>query len=314
MTATPPDPSSPDAPSDAHNGAPFDAEALRARLDPIWPGLRVETHAALGSTNDAALAWLRRGDAAGDLPAPLLVCAEAQTAGRGRQGRQWHSPPGRNLLFSLALPLPGDGIDPATGLAFGQPNAFNLAAAAIVCDRIERRSPLRPAIKWPNDVHVERRKLAGILSERASGGEGARGRINDQTAGQPGGRTGGIVVGIGLNVNAAPEDFPPDLRPVAVSLRQLTGAPWDRQALLTEIAGDLLKLAAGRDADAWTRAADAWRARCDTLGRWVTVARGNERIEGTALGLETDGALVIRTAEGALHRIDAGEVTLEKAE
>jgi BirA family biotin operon repressor/biotin-[acetyl-CoA-carboxylase] ligase len=278
----------------------IDALDLRRRLESVAPGLEVQAHAVVASTNDLAMAWLREA-AAGNGPSPpaLLVCAERQTAGRGRFGRPWWSAAGRNLLFSLALPL--------AGLPPNANTAFNLAAAAIVCDRIERAGALRPAIKWPNDVHLGQRKIAGILSELAGPAGDARNAAGIREA-------AGIVVGIGINVNAAAEEFPEELRETAGSLMSLSGAAWDRQELLAGIAGGLLELAADRRAATWSRAADAWRARCDTLGRWVTIVSGSERIEGTALGLEEDGALVVRTAEGSLRRVEAGEVTLEKAQ
>jgi BirA family biotin operon repressor/biotin-[acetyl-CoA-carboxylase] ligase len=289
MTPKPPRPS----PSPAAAAAPIDAGRLSERLRAIAPALTVEALAETRSTNDLAMARLREHAGKGP-PAPYLAVAERQTAGRGRLGRTWHSPPGLNLAFSVALPLasPHDPLPEAT------PSAFNLAAAAIVCIAIERASALRPAIKWPNDVHAGDCKLAGILSELPPA--------------PPGGAAAGIVVGIGLNVNALEEDFPPELRATATSLRRLTGAAWDRQGLLESIAGDLLTLAASRQAADWSEIAAAWRARCDTLGRWVSVVSGADRISGTAQGLEPDGALVLRLPDGRRRRIDGGEVTLEK--
>ena len=196
-------------------------------------------------------------------PHGTLVTATEQTSGRGRQGRSWSAAPGDALLLSLLV----RSVSPL----------LPLAAAVAVCEAVE---PLQAAIKWPNDVWVERRKVAGILLE-----------------GRP--QEGWAVVGIGLNVNT--RAFPPELADSATSLA---------------LAGHDTTVAAARAAlvealDRWIEAPDAevlaaWRERDALRGEHVRWGDG----EGTAAGLSDSGALLVQTEAGDEVELDAGEVHL----
>jgi BirA family biotin operon repressor/biotin-[acetyl-CoA-carboxylase] ligase len=150
-----------------------------------------------GSTNDRAIALARAG-----APAGTVVVAEQQTAGRGRQGRSWSAPAGRALTLSLVVR--------------GTPaklETLPIAGALAVCEACEDVAAVRCAIKWPNDVWIEGRKVAGILIES---------RPQERWA----------AVGIGLNVGTAVDELEPELRERATSLRIATGAPVDRERAL----------------------------------------------------------------------------------
>jgi len=210
-----------------------------------------------GSTNDRA-----RELAAAGAPHGMLVTAGAQTAGRGRQGRAWAAPPGRALLMSLVLreahPL------------------LPLAAAVGVAEAVGDEA----RIKWPNDVQLDGRKVAGILAE-----------------GRP--QEGWAVLGIGVNIAIRIEDLPPELHDTAGTLGR---EPSDVEPFLTELLRSLERtLALAAD-----ELLDAWRARDALLGREITWSGGS----GTAAGVDGEGRLVVELQDGGRTALDAGEVHL----
>lgn len=221
-------------------------------------------HRLTDSTNERAKAL-----AAAGAPHGTLVTASEQSAGRGRQGRSWVAPAGRALLMSLLLRDLGE-----------RDAALPLAAAVAVCEACEAAAPVRCAIKWPNDVWIERRKVAGILVE---------GRPQD----------GWAVLGIGLNVSTPAEDFPEELRGIATSL----GIDAHPDAVLEP----LLERLAVRLADEPAAVLDAWRERDALRGQTVRWDGG----EGTAAGITDDGALIVETAD-AVVELRAGEVHLRR--
>jgi BirA family biotin operon repressor/biotin-[acetyl-CoA-carboxylase] ligase len=200
--------------------------------------------------------------AAAGAPHGLMVTASAQSAGRGRQGRVWTAPPGRALLCSLVL------RDPPRLL----PLAAGVAVASVVGDA--------GRLKWPNDVHLGSRKVAGILVE---------GRPQERWA----------VLGIGLNVAVRPEDFPLELVETATSLGL---EPAAIEGLLTELLG-LLERWLAMDERA---VLDAVRARDTLRGRAVTWAAGS----GVGAGIDGDGRLLVSVGGGGVVALDAGEVHL----
>jgi BirA family transcriptional regulator, biotin operon repressor / biotin---[acetyl-CoA-carboxylase] ligase len=215
-------------------------------------------HRHTDSTNERG-----RALAAAGAPHGTLVTADAQSAGRGRQGRAWSSPPGSALLMSLVLRELQD--------------VLPLAAAVAVCDAL----PVECAIKWPNDVWIERRKVAGILVE-----------------GRP--QEGWAVLGIGLNVTTPSHAFPDELRDTATSLA-LAGVETTPEGVLAELLPSLdgWFAASGRDVLAAWRALDALRGE---PVRW-------DGGDGTAAGIDDSGALLVETRGGHVS-LEAGEVHL----
>lgn len=243
---------------------------------------RIERHASLASTNDEAF---RRG-AEGE-PEGLVVVAESQTAGRGRQGRSWTDTPGKSLLFTVllapAIPLPSF---PLLALA--------LAASVAGAGRTLAGAALE--VKWPNDVTHLGRKLCGILAE---------------SRGAAGGRTPALVIGAGINVNQRAEDFPPELRDHATSLRLAAGGhAVDREALLLEtlrrFEKDIQLARPGDPAPLFAALAPHLPAR----GRAVAVRLGDRVIEGSVESVLPTGAIQVRDARsGLLETVAAGELT-----
>jgi BirA family biotin operon repressor/biotin-[acetyl-CoA-carboxylase] ligase len=225
--------------------------------------------ASVGSTNTVA-----RELAAAGAPHGTVVTADEQTAGRGRQGRTWTAPPRSALLYSAVLRplLPRHSVLP-------------LAVPLAVCETAEL---LRPGIdckvKWPNDIHLDGRKLAGILIEA---------RPQD----------GWAVLGIGLNLTIAPEQFPPDLRERATSLFPDSAPSPDHSR---EASASLNQsLAKWIDADP-SRVLTEWRQRDALLGRDVTWENGT----GVADGIDERGYLVVRLADADRVALGAGDVHL----
>jgi BirA family biotin operon repressor/biotin-[acetyl-CoA-carboxylase] ligase len=211
----------------------------------------------IGSTSDRA-----RELALAGAPHGALVTAAAQTAGRGRQGRAWTTAPGSALAMSVVLRDP--------------PPLLPLAAAVAVAAACGPEAQ----IKWPNDVWVARRKVAGILAE-----------------GRP--HEGWAVLGIGVNVAVALADLPPELRDTAGTLG-LT--PRDVEPFLSSL---LVELEHALALPAATLL-DAWRARDALLGAGVSWAGG----DGVARGIDGEGRLVVELADGGRTALNAGEVHL----
>jgi BirA family transcriptional regulator, biotin operon repressor / biotin---[acetyl-CoA-carboxylase] ligase len=246
-------------------------------------GHRVEYHPEIGSTNDRARELLGSPDGEG-----VAVVADLQTAGRGRRGRSWLSPPGRNLMVSVAL-------RPALAPA----DAWQLAAAAALAAwsaSCEAAPGHTLAIKWPNDlVTSDGRKLGGMLLETALDGA----RLSE------------AVIGIGLNVNWRRAEMPPEIAERATSLADLTGAEVDRVALLGALLAALDAEVAALERG--VSPLERYRRLSWLDGRSVRVDLGDRTVEGTVRGVEADGSLRLLTPTGTLD-ISHGEVAQVLAE
>jgi BirA family biotin operon repressor/biotin-[acetyl-CoA-carboxylase] ligase len=234
------------------------------------------------STNDVVEKLARDGVEEG-----VVVFAETQTHGRGRLGRRWMSPAKRGLWFSVLL-RPALRPQEATWLTVASATALRRA--------IESQTGLAPQIKWPNDILLRKKKVAGILTE-----------LNAEPD-----RIKYAVVGIGVDVNPDPGDFPPELRKVATSLKAELGEPVLRPdlavAILRELDRDYARVAARQ----FTALADEWEEHGATIGHDVVVRIGHRRVCGRAESLGEDGELLVRTEHGHLERITGGDVTLQK--
>lgn len=217
----------------------------------------------------------------------VVVFAETQKKGRGRLGRSWVSPAGKGLWFSVLL---------RPRLRPQEVTRLTVATATAIARAIRTELPLRPEIKWPNDLMLQGRKFAGVLME-LSGELDSIGHVN---------------LGIGVNVNLEAADFPPALRGVATSLRSVLGRAVDRPALAAAILRELDAVYAHVLEDRFAAIADEWSTQCTTLGRNVSVLAGSRRVVGRAEALDEEGSLLVRTEHGRLERVVGGDVTLEK--
>ena len=263
---------------------PLSIEAVRARLTTRIIGANLSVHDEVDSTNRLLTDLAHRG-----APDGTVVVAESQTAGRGRMGRHWVSPPGLNLYVSILLTRP----QVTAALTW-----IPLLAAVAVVRAIRDLTQLAARLKWPNDVLVVRngngRKLAGILVE-AIGGSPAGTRL--------------VVVGIGVNVNMPLAAFPQDLRSIATSLLIETGRSVERAHLLASLLAELEVLYDQLCDQGPEGIAAAYRESCDTIGRRVRIElMGSAPVEGTAEEIAPDGALRLRGADGKMLEIRAGDV------
>jgi BirA family transcriptional regulator, biotin operon repressor / biotin---[acetyl-CoA-carboxylase] ligase len=235
----------------------------------------------VGSTNDCARELALAGTQHG-----TVVVAEEQTAGRGRQGRRWSAPRGRALTLSVVVEA-GRADHPGTGGIALLP----LVAGLAVCEACEAVAPIRCRIKWPNDVWIGDRKLAGILIEARP-------------------HEGWAVIGVGINVDTAEDELGPELLETATSLRIATGAPTRRDAVLDA----LLDRLGGRLDELWRGGTQAIVAACRErdalLGRRIAWTGGGKETEGEAQGLDERGNLVVLTDAGERLALEAGEVHL----
>ena len=248
------------------------------RTEAIGRDLRL--YAEVTSTNDVAMALAEAG-----APHGTAVVAERQTRGRGRMGRPWASPPGMGLWVSVILRPP---------VAAALAPTVTLLAGLAAAEAIEAEAPLSAALKWPNDVILDGRKVAGILAEL---------RAEDQVVSH-------VVVGIGINVHQRREDFPPSLGDTAISIRQATGRAVSRVLLLRRLFTRLEVWFRRFVAEGAAPVVAAAAARMPMLGRPVVAVSGAERWEGTADRLDPDGALVLALPAGGTRRVLAAEVTL----
>lgn len=247
-----------------------------------WPGGRVEARPSLPSTNDRA-----RELALAGAPEGTVVVADRQTAGRGRRGRAWSSPPGQGIWCSLIVRPP---LEP------GQwPRLVAWAAVAVVEAALPFVPGVSVGIKWPNDVLVDGRKAAGILLEVGRGDSGVP----------------FAVVGIGLNVNQEPGHFPVSLREQATSLRAARpggGEPIDRRRVLEALLNRLWTVYEEEVPTRFRGAVDRLRPYSVTLGRRVRVEGDGGIVEGMAVDFTPDGLLQVRDDRGVLHIVSSGDV------
>ena len=263
----------------------FDAQVLEALLTTRTFGRNLIALQQTGSTNDEAKELARQGADEG-----TVVVADEQLAGRGRLGRSWLAPPGTCLLCSILF---------RPHLRPTQASWLTMICSLAAADGAKRVGGLSVSLKWPNDLVVLAetpgeygwRKLAGILTETALVGD----------------RVEFAVVGIGININV-PAEMLPDLSPEATSILAETGRRASREELLTNILEGIEtryeRLRKGESPYY------EWSSRLATVGRRVEVVTSQGVLAGMAEGVTEDGELLLRTTDGTLHHLAAGDVTL----
>jgi BirA family biotin operon repressor/biotin-[acetyl-CoA-carboxylase] ligase len=260
---------------------------VAGELSRVAPGLnrfahRVHWLETAGSTNDIAARLADLGADEG-----TLVVAEAQTAGRGRMGRVWCSPPGAGLYASVVLrPSPDAGCSPREN-----PTALlTLASGVALAEGVQAATGLRAGIKWPNDLIVGKRKLAGILAEAAA----------------QGGALQFIVLGFGVNLR--PAAYPPELAGRVTSIEAETSRPADRAVILAEVLAALAARYGDLQQGRFDAILSAWRQRALPLrGAAVEWDAGAGVMRGRAEDIDQTGALLVRVG-GIIQRLIAGEV------
>jgi BirA family biotin operon repressor/biotin-[acetyl-CoA-carboxylase] ligase len=238
----------------------------------------------VGSTNDAAMAAGQAGH-----PEGLAILADRQHSGRGRSGRTWASRPGLGIYTSILL---------RPAVLPHQAPLLTILAGLATAEAVRTASDLAPRLKWPNDVLLDGRKVAGILTEMATVGQ----------------RVGHVVVGVGINVHHGPGDLPADVHTAATSISATAGRRVERGEVAAALYNALDRWYAAFCAGDRAGILAEARARTATLGRAVTVVAGPERWQGMALDLEDDGALLVRDQSGSVRRVLAADVSIREDE
>lgn len=261
-------------------GPRLNADVVQCGLQTRRLGRQVLVFESTDSTNDVAWHYLAAADYDG-----LAVLAEQQRAGRGRLGRRWVAPPGSSLLLSVLL-------QDCRGVSGA---ALTLLAGVAAATAAAHGTQLRCRIKWPNDVIVNGRKLAGVMIESR----------------QHAGRTA-AVIGIGVNCTQQPLDFPAELRARATSLAQEAGGPIDRvrlvQTLLEQLEWWLDRVEAGQ-LDLLHR---EWLASCDDLGHRLAVWYDGRRYQGRVIDVSPEHGLVMQLDAGAVRVFDPALTSVDK--
>ena len=234
----------------------------------------------IDSTNDRLKAMARRG-----APHGTVLIADHQTAGHGRLGRSFHSPAASGVYLSILL---------RPNCAPAELMHLTCAAAVAMCDAVEKAADFRPGIKWTNDLVYEKRKLGGILTEL---GFTADGRVDY------------AIIGIGINCCQIEEDFPEDIRSIAGSLAMAAGIPVHRDAVAAAMADSLRRISERVLTDR-TDILRQYRADCITVGREISLVRGDEIRYGKAVDVDDLGALVVDFPDGHRETVNSGEVSI----
>lgn len=248
-------------------GKPF-----TSRLATKWLGKKILFYRELPSTQDEAKRFLEKA------PSGLVVWADRQTSGRGRFARQWYSPRGSGLYFSVILKEP---------LARPLP-LYGLATAVGVAEALEGEIGVPFHLKWPNDVLLNGRKVGGILLEA---------------------KLPALIVGVGINVGLKREQMPPEIQEKATSLLEETGLSPSRARLLRAILSRLEKIYEELLSRGFEAIKPRWQERDVAFASRVVLRRGEEVITGLAMGPAYDGTLILKTPTGNL-RVSSGEILL----
>lgn len=257
-------------------------DLILSRLSPDYPWKdRFQFFPELGSTNDQLKLLARQG-----APHGTVFIADRQTGGHGRLGRSFLSPGGVGVYLSALI---------RPDCAPTELMHLTCAVAVAMCDAVESACGFRPGIKWTNDLVVDGRKLGGILTELS---------LSAKT-----GLVDYAVVGIGINCRQQPEDFDASIRDMACSAQMAAGHDIDRNRLAAEMVRHLAEMDRNLLSDRQAML-ERYRAGCITLGREISILRGDEISHGTALSVDDTGGLVVRLENGEIRTVSSGEVSI----
>lgn len=259
------------------NAPCFTAAAIQQHLTTQTFGQVLHLFSQTSSTNDIAKSLAQQGACEG-----TVVLADQQTQGRGRQGRTFISPAGGGIYLSLLL-WPQVEVHRLPQLT--------LLAAVAVAETITNSCNLPVILKWPNDVLLHGKKIAGILTEGVWQGTALR-----------------IIIGIGINVNTTAEQWPEALRPQVSSLALESGRTWSRSHLIALLLGHLERLYHIFQQQGIAPILPRWLHFAPITGRPVHFVEEHRKLYGTVTGLDSDGALLVQGADKKIYRIIAGEV------
>lgn len=263
------------------------AQPIPAKL--FWKGLKTKkfgrsfySFSEVTSTNDVASLLIRN-----DAPEGTLVTAEAQTKGRGRQGRVWTTSQGKALAFSLVL-KPKVSVQEIPGIT--------LAAAVAVAQTLEEYG-LKAQIKWPNDLLLKGKKVCGILTEM--------GPKHDKMQ--------TVILGIGVNLNQAAKDFPAEIRSLATSVFRSSGKHVDRVVFLQKLMKRFETVYGWINQKQFSKVLIEWRERSVTLGQKVKVTQATKSFEARVVDVDSRGFLLVKDQAGKVQTILSGDIEILKS-
>lgn len=260
----------------------FPQEVL-SRLQTRWLGHNICYRDSIDSTNTLAKGLANEG-----CPNGLVVVAEEQGAGKGRLSRGWISPYAKGIWFSVVLKPP---------FLPQEASKCTLLAAVAVVKAVNKIAGVHAAIKWPNDILLMGRKLVGILTEMNA----EFGHINY------------VVIGTGINTNATPDDYPEDVKDIAVSVADAATEQFTRVDLLCDILKNMEDLYEKAFLDGFAPILEEWRKYSCTLGQEVKVMAPDCTYFGKAEDIDEDGLLIVRKVDGTLEKVMAGDVSIRPA-
>jgi len=243
-------------------------------------GTEIVIYDEVESTNNIAYELIKKG-----YPSGTVVIADRQTKGKGRLGRKWISPEGKNLYMSIAIK---PNITPKYA------TLITLTSAVACTTALRRYSEIPVIIKWPNDMLVDQKKVAGILTEMKIEGE----------------RIKAVVVGIGINVNMTEDDIPEEIKEIATSLRICKGEEFSRVMLASEIIKEFDKWYQLLEKKNRKTIIDRWMQLSGTIGKQVKIVLTDREIRAVAEAIDEEGRLIVRLPDGTYEKISAGDVTL----
>lgn len=254
------------------------AADLLAGLSTKSMGRTLKLFDSLDSTQSVAHRLAEQGAVEG-----TLVLAEQQTAGRGRMGRSWHSPKGKGVWMSLVL-------RPRIPVHFTP--QLTLLVAVALCRTIRKIEPLPVAIKWPNDLLIEGKKISGILLESSAEDE----------------RLKYVIAGVGISVNLREDDYPDELREIGTSLRIASGKEWSRTELIQSFLEQFETLYELYHAEGFEPIRVAWEALAVSLGKPIRARTPKGSVEGVADSIDEMGALLVRLSDGSVTKLYSAEI------
>lgn len=246
----------------------------------VDPHKKIYYYRSLDSTNLTARNLAEEG-----APAYSIVVADEQRAGRGRRGRGWFSPPGLGLWFSIILR--------PQGLSPYRIAPLTLVTAAVLARHLNDLYSTEIMVKWPNDLIATGKKIGGILTESKEIAKG-----EDYL----------VIVGIGLNINQSRNDFPPELKDLATSLFEIAGKKTDRKKLFLSIRQELFAAYDLFFKEGFGPFQQMWEKQSSIPGRMVKITWPGGALEGEALGLNHDGALLVKDRDSRIHNLHHGEI------
>ena len=257
------------------------AANIQQNLQTATYGRSIDYYASCSSTQTLAYAAAQSG-----APDGTLVVAEEQTAGKGRLSRPWDSAAQKGIWMSLIV---------RPSLMPQQAPQMTLVAAVAIVRAIEIVAGLEAAIKWPNDILIDGKKMTGILTELQSEPD----------------RVKAIILGIGMNVNQEEEDFPVELKEIATSLKIASGKHIDRAKLIAEILGFIELYTKMYEKHGFGPIKLLWEGYSNTAGKRIRAVMLNETIEGTALGISDDGLLELQLDDGSVRGIYSADIVMK---